>query len=213
LPLSKKYTLSLSSKTEFTQKKLRYLAADLIGNVNVAGTLYAEAKNFLIDDPADPSGRYLYHASVESSKMMNIYDGTVVLDANGEAVVELPSWFQGLNTDFCYQLTAIGAPGPDLYVAEEVYDNRFKIAGGKPGMKVSWQVTGARQDPYAKAHPLNVEVQKPERERGYYFHPELYGAPPEKNVEWARHPEVMKRIKEMGQGGKGAEGKAKLTGD
>jgi hypothetical protein len=63
-------------------------------------------------------------------------------------------------------------------------------------MKVSWQVTGVRQDAYAKAHPLRVEVQKPERERGFYLNPELYGAPQEKQIEWARHPQRMKRIKE-----------------
>ena len=32
-------------------------------------------------------------------------------------------------------------------------------------------------------------------ERGYYLHPDLYGAPPEKQIEWARHPE-LKRMKE-----------------
>ncbi len=46
-------------------------------------------------------------------------------------------------------------------------------------MKVSWQVTGIRQDAFAKAHPLAVEVDKAEKERGHYIHPELYGAPAE----------------------------------
>jgi hypothetical protein len=27
----------------------------------------------------------------------------------------------------------------------------------------------------------------------------LYGAPPEKQIEWARHPQTMKRIQEHGQ--------------
>ena len=108
--------------------------------------------------------------------MKNIYDGIVRLDASGEAVVELPEWFEALNADFRYQLTAIGAPAPGLYIAEEIADHHFKIAGGPPGTKVSWQVTGVRQDAYAKAHPLQVEVDKPDSERGYYIHPELYGA-------------------------------------
>lgn len=42
-------------------------------------------------------------------------------------------------------------------------------------VKVSWQVTGVRQDAYAKAHPLVVEQDKPVAERGYYLHPELFG--------------------------------------
>jgi len=87
--------------------------------------------------------------------------------------------------DYRYQLTCIGGFAP-LYVAEEVSNNQFKIAGGKSGMKVSWQVTGVRQDAWANAHRIPVEIEKPERERGYYLHPELYGAPDEKNIEWAR---------------------------
>ena len=63
-------------------------------------------------------------------------------------------------------------------------------------MEVSWQVTGIRQDAWANAHRIPVEVEKPERERGYYIHPELYGAPEEKSIEWARHPDLMKRMKE-----------------
>ena len=62
-------------------------------------------------------------------------------------------------------------------------------------MEVSWQVTGIRQDAWANAHRIPVEVEKSERERGYYLHPELYGAPEEKSTAWARHPETMKQAK------------------
>jgi hypothetical protein len=54
-----------------------------------------------------------------------------------------------------------------------------------------------RQDAYAKAHPLVVEQQKDARLRGFYIHPELYGSPPEKQIEWARHPQMMKKMQEM----------------
>jgi len=40
-------------------------------------------------------------------------------------------------------------------------------------------VTGVRPNAFAKAHPLQVEVEKPEKECGYYIHPEPYGAPEE----------------------------------
>jgi hypothetical protein len=33
--------------------------------------------------------------------------------------------------------------------------------------------------------------------RGFYIHPELYGAPQEKQIEWARHPEMMLQAKEI----------------
>ena len=61
--------------------------------------------------------------------------------------MNLPDYFQAFNGDFRYQLTAIGAPGPNLYIAEEISGNRFKIAGGKAGSKVSWQVTGYVRTP------------------------------------------------------------------
>jgi hypothetical protein len=164
------------------------------GDVYVGGNLSKSSGSFKIDDPLDPANKYLYHSFVESPDMMNIYNGNVVLDANGEAVVALPEWFGALNKDYRYQLTCIGGFAP-LYIAEEVSNNQFKIAGGKSGMKVSWQVTGVRQDAWANAHRIPVEIEKPERERGYYLHPELYGASDDKNIEWARHPDVMKASK------------------
>ncbi len=108
---------------------------------------------------------------------MNVYNGNIVLDTNGEAWVELPEWFEALNRDCRYQLTPIGGPGPNLYIAQEVRDNRFQIAGGTPGLKVSWQVTGIRRDPYAEANRTVVEEDKPPQERGTYLHPQAYGQP------------------------------------
>jgi hypothetical protein len=147
------------------------------GNLNVTGTLTAAAKNFKIDHPLDPKNKYLYHDSVESSEMMNIYTGNAILDNGGEVIVSLPEWFEAVNTDFRYQLTAIGAAAPNLHVGQEIANHQFSIAGGAPGMKVSWQVTGVRHDAYARAHPLVVEVKKSKKERGHYLHPDAYGAP------------------------------------
>jgi hypothetical protein len=86
-----------------------------------------------------------------------------------------------------------------VYVAQEVRNNTFRIAGGKPGMKISWQVSGIRQDAWANAHRIPVEQAKPQRERGYYIHPELFGAPEEKGIDWAQHPEIMKGMRETRQ--------------
>jgi hypothetical protein len=171
-------------------------AGNFQGDVLVTGNLSKGGGSFKIDHPLDPANKYLYHSFVESPDMKNIYDGLVILDGSGEAAVKLPEWFEALNRDFRYQLTCIGGFAP-VYIAEEISNNQFKIAGGKPGLKVSWQVTGIRQDAWANAHRIPVEVDKLERERGYYIHPELYGAPEEKQIEWTRHPEMMKQMKQM----------------
>jgi len=144
------------------------------GNLNVTGTLTKGGGSFKIDDPLDPANKYLSHSFVESPDMKNIYDGIATLDERGEALVSLPDWFEALNKDFRYQLTAIGAPAPGLYIAEEVRGNAFKIAGGIRGHRVSWQVTGIRQDAWANAYRIPVEEDKPDNQRGHYLHPELF---------------------------------------
>jgi hypothetical protein len=128
--------------------------------------------------------------------MMNIYTGNVITGAQGEATVQLPEWFEALNTDFRYQLTVIGQFAQAI-VARKIENNRFEIRTSVPNVEVSWQVTGVRQDTYAKAHPLVVEQEKEERLRGFYIHPQLYGAPAEKQVEWGRHPQMMKKVREI----------------
>ena len=175
-------------------------AAVLNGKVKITGNLEKAGGSFKIDHPLDPANKYLCHSFVESPDMKNVYDGVVVLDNKGKAEIDLPDWFGILNKDFRYQLTAIGAPGPNLYIAEEISDatttntkynkssnnknnnSRFKIAGGASGMKVSWQVTGIRKDPWANANRIEVEEDKSDKERGYYLHPDLYGQPEEKGI-------------------------------
>jgi hypothetical protein len=150
---------------------------NVAGSVNVTGNVNKSGGNFKIDHPLDPANKYLYHSFVESPDMMNIYNGVIVLDKRGKAVVQLPDYFEALNQDFRYQLTAVGAPGPNLFVASEIKGNQFAIAGGKPGAKVSWQVTGIRHDAYADAHRTIVEEDKG-KERGTYMHPELFQQSP-----------------------------------
>jgi hypothetical protein len=147
------------------------------GGLDVIGT-----KNFKIDHPSDPANKYLVHTCVESSEMKNLYDGAARLDEDGSAWVELPEWFEALNGDFRYQLTAVSGPAPGLHVAEEIAEGRFKIAGGEAGLKVCWQVTGSRKDPWAAANPFEVEQEKREEERGRYLEPGLYDAPEEQRT-------------------------------
>jgi hypothetical protein len=182
------FAVNISSNTK-AYLGARCCAGDFYGDVYVHGNIKVDgAKNFVIDHPLAPADKYLYHASVESSELKNFYDGVVTLDRRGRAVVELPEWFGALNKDFRYQLTPIGAPGPTLHIAKEIAGNQFTIAGGAAGMKVSWLVTGIRQDRWANANPLAVEVAKPSGERGRYLNPEVWGQPADSSVEYGRYP-------------------------
>lgn len=87
---------------------------------------------------------YLSHSFVESPDMMSIYNGVASLDSSGNAVIELPDYFETLNRDFRYQLKAIGAAMPNLSISDEISANQFAIADCVAGKRVSWQVTGVR---------------------------------------------------------------------
>jgi hypothetical protein len=161
-------------------------AVDVIGNLSVLG-----AKSFVMDHPLDPAHKYLYHAAVEAPAMMNLYTGIVTLNESGSAWVDLPSYFEALNKDFCYTLTPVGAPGPQLYIAQEIKGNRFQIAGGTANMKVSWMVTSTRNDPYAQAHPLQVEVAKSASEQGTYLYPDGYGQSQTTGLHYAKEQQAL----------------------
>ncbi|MDO8603477.1 MAG: hypothetical protein Q7O04_06500, partial [Candidatus Omnitrophota bacterium] len=149
----------------------------IVGNLSVGGALSKASGSFMIDHPLDPANKILRHSFVESPDMKNIYDGVVVLDDNGEAIVTLPDYFEVLNRDFRYQLTSIGKPA-QLFIKEEIKDNRFVIAGGEQGMRVSWQVTGTRKDAYAVKHPIIIEEEKGGKDlpkKGEYLAPDCFG--------------------------------------
>ena len=148
-----------------------------LSNASFAGTLSKGAGSFKIDHPLDPKDKYLYHSFVESPDMMNVYNGNVVTDADGYATVTLPDWFEALNRDFRYQLTVIDDGDAWVFakVAREVKDNAFTLRTSRPNTKVSWQVTGIRQDAYANANRIPVEQDKPDDQRGTYLHPDAFG--------------------------------------
>ncbi len=186
-------TGSTALEAESQAGKTAYLgdgsyAAEFFGDVSVSGTLSKTAGSFMIDHPLEPARKYLYHSFVESPDMKNIYDGIAVLDSSGQATVTLPDWFEALNMEYRYQLTAIGAPGPNLHIAQEISQNHFQIAGGAPGMKVSWQVTGTRHDAYANAHRIQVEVEKPAELQGHFLNPVELGFAKASSEQFVRHP-------------------------
>ncbi|MBS1714872.1 MAG: hypothetical protein JST30_11115 [Armatimonadetes bacterium] len=152
------------------------IAIRAIGNTEATGT-----KSFLIDHPLDPENKSLRHFCAEGPEPTNVYSGTVKLGGDGSAWVQLPAYFEAINRDLRYQLTCVGGFSP-VYVASEVSGNKFKIAGGKSGLKVSWQVTGVRNDAYVRHNGFKTEALKNETERGYLYAPEAYGRPSSRGV-------------------------------
>jgi hypothetical protein len=164
------------------------------GDVHVSGSIGTTANLLIIDNPVDPANKYLIHSSVESPDMKNIYDGVVTTDANGSAVVYLPSYFQALNIDYRYQLTVIGQFAQAI-IESKIQNNRFTIRSDKPNVEVSWQVTGIRNDAYAKANPSIVEMEKPGHEKGKYLSPESFGQPKESGIHYVKNPPFPFTIK------------------
>jgi hypothetical protein len=141
------------------------------GSFFINGTLQVTGgKLFTIDHPLDPKRKLLSHAAVESPALTNLYNGNVVTDRRGFAVVDLPRYFQALNRDFRYQLTVVGRTFAQAIVWHEIENNRFTIKTSQARVKVSWQVTGIRHDRYALEHPLRVERAKPASLRGRTFY-------------------------------------------
>jgi hypothetical protein len=159
----------------------RLYAGEFEGDVFVDGNLIKQGGSFKIDHPLDPENKYLSHSFVESPDMKNVYDGLVTTDAHGFATVTMPGWFESLNRDFRYQLTAVGQFAQAM-VSKELANGQFTIQTDKPNVKVSWQITGIRQDAWANAHRIPVEEEKSEAERGHYLRPELFGHPGEASI-------------------------------
>ena len=143
------------------------------GETWVNGPLHKPGGAFTIDHPLAPEDKYLSHSFVESPEMANLYTGVVVTDDDGWATVSLPSYFEALNRDHRFQLTTIGSLALAT-VEGEVQDNAFTIRTDQPGVTVSWQVTGVRQDLWAEANRIIVEQDKPASDQRTFLHPELY---------------------------------------
>jgi hypothetical protein len=144
------------------------------GSLRINGQLFKPGGAFQIDHPLDPTGSYLAHSFVESPERLNLYAGTVVTDEQGHATIELPGYFAALNRDSLVQLTPVGHLAR-VALCPPIEGNHVRIVSDQPGVAVAWQVSGVRQDAWARRHPLIVEEPKPDGERGSYLHPEAFG--------------------------------------
>jgi hypothetical protein len=148
------------------------------------GKVFKSGGGFMIDHPSDPENRYLCHSFVESPDMLNVYSGNTVTDDEGEAVVSLPPYFADLNRDVTYQLTVIEQFAQAM-ISREIDDtNAFAIKTDRPRVKISWQVTGIRKDPWAERNRIAAEQDKPEHERGTYLHPGAHGKPESQGTDY-----------------------------
>lgn len=92
------------------------------GDVRVLGDLYIAGS--VIPDPAAAP-----NATDKAGTVVVGEDPTPIAVGNGE------------EREWDYQLTAVGAPIPDLHVADVEPDGSFTIGGAPAGSKVSWRAT------------------------------------------------------------------------
>lgn len=148
----------------------------------------APIKAFRIDHPLDPFNKELWHSCVESPDMLNIYSGIATTDATGYVTVALPSYFAALNMEPRYQLTVIDdeseGPASEWTLAKiarplsPASPAAFTIRTSVPNTRVSWQVTGVRNDPVAQRFRIIPERDKAEELKGTLFSPEAYATTP-----------------------------------
>jgi hypothetical protein len=145
------------------------------GDVTVSGILYTPNALLQLDHPEAPARRWYRQALVGSFEQVSVIGGNAVTGANGRVSVKVASLFARHHTDIRYQVTPIGEY-QQVYIAAKLDGGgRFTIAADRPGLEVSWQLTGVRTDPAAQAQPLHVVARKPRRYQGRYLQPDLFG--------------------------------------
>lgn len=128
-------------------------------DVDIRGILLTDGldvdgpKNFRISHPTKP-GYWLRHGSTESPVSGTEYTGTATIGPEGEAVVELPDYFEALNKQHgqTVQVTAVGRPF--LVGADKPYDGKFTVYGDA-GREVDWVVKAERE---GADFPLEEEI-------------------------------------------------------
>lgn len=112
-----------------------------------------------------PETHYLNHYCTEAPEPLNVYPGIATLDEQGEAWIQLPDCFSEINRDPSYHLTPIGAPMPNLHIADKAQNNRWVERSG-----------------------FEAEIEKLPHHRGKYIHPELYDLPKEHGIHYRPEP-------------------------
>ncbi len=166
------------------------------GDVRVTGSIDQSLAAVKMDDPRAPTERYLNQATVVGGEMLTMYNGNVTTDAKGVAVVKVPAYVEAINKDFRYQLTTIGQFAQAI-VEKELKDGEFVVRTDKPFVKVSWQVSGVRNDPAAQSFGWKAEEDKSAKDKGTYLNPAAYGQSKSMSVDAARIDALNKRLEAL----------------
>ncbi len=164
------------------------LAGYFEGDVEITGNLTKGSGSFLIDHPLDPENKLLRHNFVESPENLLIYRGMAALDSTGEAVVEMPGYFESLakEDEATVTLTSVGRPFLTGY--EWLSDHSSFKLYGEPHREVSWVVYADRDDPviHQLARPVEEEKgpQSATCDKGELLYPKAYGFPQDKGRDY-----------------------------
>ncbi|MDD2636925.1 MAG: hypothetical protein PHW82_15640, partial [Bacteroidales bacterium] len=117
-----------------------------------------------------------------------MYRGKILLNDNGEARVEMPSYFKALTkeNEATVQITCIGKPFGIGYE----WNNNFGefVVYGEANREISWMVMADRDDPYMQNNRTPVVIKKDGSfkgiEQGIYLDAKSYNLPQEKSYKY-----------------------------
>jgi hypothetical protein len=147
------------------------------GPIKILNLTTGTVKTFIIDHPADTE-RYLVHGTLEGPEGGVYYRGTAKLHA-GEAVIELPKYFEALTQKGRRTIILTNVDGFDTLAirsqeGEKVKDGRFVVVSSNPTstQAFDWEVKAVRKD------VPDLEVEPSRRDLAVErFGPYTYGVP------------------------------------
>lgn len=116
-------------------------------------------KSFIIDHPDNPD-RWLVHGCTESDRAGVEYWGEAEI-IDGEAIVELPDYFESLTTEENRSVLITPIDELCMVAASKIEYGQFTIkCSGPDGTKVSWLVKAERKDAAGfPVEPYKAEIQ------------------------------------------------------
>lgn len=133
---------NIDPKTGRSETTIDYKGLNYIGLTPILVEAIQEQQQIIDTVRAENAEMKAQLASMNGASAARSCNGNVTTDANGYATVQLPAGFENANTRFRYQLTIVGTDFAQAIVYQQISNNSFVIRTDKPGIQVSWQVTG-----------------------------------------------------------------------